>query len=203
MRLRRQTAKLHELVASFSGRERRLSCEIRGEERERLLELLDEGLASHRFLALSPRPGCELFLNTAHLRRLNILDPLPGLQVEVDTPPEPDDAGAVAEPGSSDATVHLRVWLRGDEQPIDHTDIAAEDWAAICHALDNGARFIAFTDEDLEEVLYGTDHLDAIEMLDPAQLTEEQLDILLNGEPAPDLPAPATPPSPKPDDVPF
>ncbi len=190
MRLRRQTAKLHELVASFSGRERPLSCEIRGEERERLLELLDEGLASHRFLALSPHPGYELFLN----RRLNILDPLLGLQVEVETPPEPANASA---------TVYRRVWLRGDEPPIDHTDIAAEDWAAICHALDNGARFIAFTDEDLEEVLYGTDHLDAIEMLDPAQLTEEQLDILLNGEPAPDLPAPATPPSPKPDDVPF
>ena len=197
MRLRRQTVKLHELIASFSGRERRLSCEIRGEERERLLELLDEGLASHRFLALSPRPGCELFLNTAHLRRLNILDPLPGLQVEVDTPPEPDDAGAVAEPGSSDATVYLRVWLRGDEQPIDHADIAAEDWAAICHALDNGARFIAFTDEDLEDVFYGTEHLDAIEMFDPAQLTEEQFDRLLHDTPE-ELPPPPSPPPPSP-----
>ena len=197
MRLRRQTAKLHELIASFSSRDERLSCEIRDGERLRLLELFETGLTAHRFIALSPRPGCELFLNTAHLRRLNILDPLPGLQVEVDTPPEPDDAGAVAEPGSSDATVHLRVWLRGDEQPIDHTDIAAEDWAAICHALDNGARFIAFTDEDLEDVFYGTEHLDAIEMFDPAQLTEEQFDRLLHDTPE-ELPPPPSPPPPSP-----
>ncbi len=202
MRLRRQTAKLHELVAAFSGRDKRLSCEIRDGERQRLLGLFETGLAAHRFLALSPRPGYELFLNTAHLRRLNILDPLPGLRVEVDTPPEPDDAGTVAEPGSSDATVHLRIWLRGDEQPIDHADIAAEDWAAICHALDNGARFIAFTDEDLEDVVYGTEHLDAIEMLDPAQLTEEQFDRLLHDTPE-ELPPPAEPTPPKPDDVPF
>ena len=203
MRLRRQSTELHELVASFTARERRLSCEIRGEERVRLLDIFADGSRAHRFLALSPRPGHELFLNTAHLRRLNILDPLPGLQVEVETPPQPDDAGAAGDPAPADATVYLRVWLRGDAEPILHTDIAATDWLSLCRALENGNRFIAFTDEDLEDVLYGTDHLDAIEMIDPEQFTAEQLDILLNGEPAPDLPPPAEPPPPKPDDVPF
>ena len=41
MRLRRQTAKLHELIASFSSRDERLSCEIRDGERVRLLELFE------------------------------------------------------------------------------------------------------------------------------------------------------------------
>lgn len=202
MRLRRETTELHELVASFSGRDRRLSCEIRGGERERLLELFETGLGSHRFLAISPRPGYEIFLNTAHLRRLNILDPLPGLQVEVETTPEPDDADAAADPAPDDSTVYLRVWLRGDEEPGFHTDIAEADWQEICRAIENGSRFIVFSDEDLEDVIYNTDHLDAIEMIDPVQFTEEQLDRLMDNTPE-DLPPPAAPETPQPDDVPF
>ena len=63
-------------------------------------------------------------------------------------------------------------------------------------------RFIVFSDEDREDVVYGTDHLDALEMLDPEQLTAELFDRLLDDTPD-EFPPPSEPPPPKPDDVPF
>jgi hypothetical protein len=196
------TSRSFDLVATFSARELRLSCPIDESDRARLLDQLDCMSFKHRFHGLELRSGLECFLNTAHLVRVNLLEELPGIEVlTVPKPPPQRREAIVAERAKSDVRVYLRVWVRGVPAPILHSDIELDAWGCISCALDEGARFIAFADEDAEDLIYGTDHIDAVEMIDPYYFDDDQLaEFLERYDPQPefDLPQP-----PADSDVPF
>jgi hypothetical protein len=56
--------------------------------------------------------------------------------------------------------------------------IGSDSWVRWT-CLDGDEKFICFRDEDGEDVLYGTDHIDAVEMFDPFYLDEAQVEKIL------------------------
>jgi hypothetical protein len=112
--------------------------------------------------------------------RLNVLDYLGGIQFEAEPErTEKEWEKRIEEREAADETVIVRLWLRGEEEPIVHHDIEHGEWGLAQACIDGNEKFIRFRDEDGEDVLYGTDHIDAIEMLDPFYLTEEQVEKIL------------------------
>jgi hypothetical protein len=69
--------------------------------------------------------------------------------------------------------------LRGEDESIVHHEIEHAEWCLARTCLVENEKFIHFRDEDDEDVIYGTEHIDAIEMLDPFYLKEEQIEMLL------------------------
>lgn len=196
MKLRKRATTVYELVAHFLGREATVRCQVEEAERQRLLDTLASASWQHPFYDVDLPPGQACLLNTTRLRRLNVLDPLAGLPVEAATDQDPDELLAQAEErAASDVCVYLRLWLRGQEQPVLHSGIDHATWQAIHSGILAGARFIAFADEDVEDVLYGTDFLDAVQMFDPFHLDASQLAELLGTEVQdPDIDNPSPPP---------
>jgi hypothetical protein len=168
---------LHELVATFSGRERQLVVHVEEKERVRLLNASLDDEWEHGFYGVDLRTGLGCLINTVHLTRFNLLDYLPGVQFEAE--PDLTDkqwAKQFEAREASDDPVVLRVWLRGEKEPIVHHDIEYAAWSLAQTCLHEDGKFIHFIDEDGEDVIYSSDHLDAIEMADPFYLNEEQIE---------------------------
>lgn len=172
---------LYELYVCFSGRDLRLVHLIEEKDRDRLLNYFQENFEKHCFFGLGGHEGYSCIVNTAHVTRINVLDYLAGVvqfgaQAQLT---EKESSKRLEEREASDETIIIRIWLRGKREPIIHSDVEYESWFGICLALDGRPGFIEFLDEDRESVLYGMDHLDAIEMIDPFYLKEDQVEALL------------------------
>jgi len=173
--------RLYELVATFVGRETQIVCHIDEEERHRLLSYFDDLEAKHRFYGVDLPDGLECYLNTAHIERFNLLDYLAGVPFEAH--PKLTDKQVerqIAKREASQIGVILRVWTAGETEPFVCHDVSHEEWIGVRLTLEEGGRFLRFTDEDGEEVLFGTDHLDSVEMIDPFFLEEKQVEALLS-----------------------
>jgi hypothetical protein len=166
--------RLYELAFSFNGRAQQFFYHVEEKDRQRLLHVFGD-CEEHLFHELGGHEGIERLVNSAHIR-LNILDYLGGIEFEAE--PKLTDRQwqkKIEEREDSDESVILRIWLKGEEKPIVHYDIQHAAWSLTQTCLVGGEKFIQFRDEDGEEVLYGTDHIDAIEMIDPFYLNEEQV----------------------------
>jgi hypothetical protein len=173
--------RLYELVATFVGRETQIVCHIDEEERQRLLSCFDDEETKHRFYGVNLPDGLECYLNTARIERVNLLDYLAGVPFEARpklTAKQADRQIAIRE--ASDIGVILRLWTAGETEPFVCHDVHHEEWIGVRFTLEEGGRFLRFSDEDDEEVLFGTDHLDAVEMIDPFFLDEKQVEALLS-----------------------
>lgn len=181
---------LYELVVTFIGRETQLVCHIDEEERQRLLAFSDDIEAKHRFYGVDLPDGLECYINTARALRLNLLEYLHPIQFEARRKlTEKQYERQAAKRESSEIGVILRLWIAGEKEPFVCHDVHHEEWVGVRLTLEEGGRFLRFTDEDGEEVLFGTDHLDCVEMIDPFFLEEKQVDALLSryaDEPAED-----------------
>ncbi len=174
-----QPTRLYEPVITFTGRERRLVYHVEEKDRDRLMRAFDDQ-KEHRFYELGGAEGLDCLVNTTHIRRLNVLDYLGGLEFESE--PELTSkqwAKKFEEREASDEPVIVRLWLRGEREPEVHPEIEHAEWMLAHTCLMEGEKFISFRDEDGEDVVYGTDQIDAVEMIDPFYLDEEQVEKLL------------------------
>ncbi len=170
---------VYELVATFSGRERQLVQHVEEKDRRRLLEHLPER-EGHGFIELGGLRGHEYIVHTKHLIRLNVLGYLPAVEFEAEVDMEDEEAfRQLEEREASDMAVILRFWVRGQTEPEIHWGVEYAAWCEIRHDLIEDSKFIEFEDEDAEHVLYGVDHLDAVEAIDPFYLKEDQVETLL------------------------
>ena len=173
--------RLYELVATFVGRKTQVVCHIDEGERQRLLSYSEDLETKHRFYGVNLPDGLECYLNTARIERLNLLDYLAGVPFEAQpklTTKQADRQAAKRE--ASDLGVILRLWTAGETEPFVCHDVHHEEWIGVRLTLEEGGRFLHFNDEDDEEILFGTDHLDAVEMIDPFFLDEDQVEALLS-----------------------
>ena len=173
--------RLYELVVTFANREQQLFYHVEEKDRQRLLNALTDDHTQHGFYELGGHEGLECLVNTAPIHQLNVLDYVGGIELEA----EPELTGKqeqkkFEEREASDEPVIVRLWMRGEDEPIVHHEIEHAAWCLARTCLIETEKFIRFRDEDDEDVLYGTDHIDAIEMMDPFYLKEEQIEILLS-----------------------
>jgi len=196
--------RVYELVVTFTARDQRLFWHVEEKDRVRLLKVFDDR-TEHRLYELGGSEGLECLVNTAHIRRINVLDYVGGIEFEAETElTEKESLKKLQERETSDEPVIVRLWLRGEKEPVVHQEIEYAEWCLARTCLIEREKFIQLDDEDGEEVLYGTDHINAIEMIDPFYLEENQVEKLLGrydqAEGADDTaptesPAPAAPPS--------
>lgn len=180
MKERADPTRIYQLVVTFTGRKRKLSSDIESTDERRLLRALADGCKQHAFFEVGGFQGRHCLFNTAHVIRLNLLDPLPGFHVEAapvltgDEAEEEDDVRAI-----SDEPAIVRLWLRDTDEPLICREIDYDQWKSLKIGLIEGQKFISFTDEDAENVIYGTDHIDAIEMIDPFYLDDDAVEKIL------------------------
>lgn len=185
---------LYELLVTFSEREQQLVQHVEEKDRARLLRALGDSDEEHGFYELGGHRGHECVINTAHLARLNVLGYLPGVQFEAEPEEEQEESFRRLEERDNDETqVILRLWIRGETRPHLQHGVEYGAWVGIRHNLIENYKFIEFEDEDGEDVLYGVDHLDAVEAIDPFYLNEEQMKTLLDRyDPEKDEPTPSS-----------
>jgi hypothetical protein len=171
---------IYELVLKFGERRQRIVYHVEEKDRQRLPNALDSR-EKHGFHELGGHEGLECLVNTAQISQLNVLEYLGGVQFEAEPEfTEKQWAEKSEEREASDEPVVIRLWLRGEDEPIVHDEIEYGAWCLARTCLIENDRFIEFRDEDGENVLYGTDHIDAIEMIDPFYLTEEQIETFMS-----------------------
>lgn len=195
MKERADPTRIYQLVVTFTGRKRKLSCDIESADERRLLRALADGCKQHHFFEVGGAEGRHCLFNTAHVTHLNLVDPLPGFHVEAapvltdDAAEEEDDVRAI-----SDEPAIIRLWLRDTDEPMLCREIDYDQWKFLKIGLIEGEKFISFTDEDAENVIYGTDHIDAIEMIDPFYLDDDMVEKLLAAPDDSSPPAASDPP---------
>lgn len=172
---------IYEMRVTFAGRATPLVCQIEEAEHSRLLAFADDTASPDGFYGVNLPPGHAILLNTRHVNRINLLDPLPGIRLAKATDlPAKDREKRLEKRERDDTPVILRLWLRGEEHPVVHHDIDYAEAQSIDLCLEeNPDRFIHFEDEDGELVLYSVSHLDGVEIIDPYFLTEKQVETLL------------------------
>lgn len=165
------------------------------------VQTLADGCKQHAFYEIDGSEGRHCFFNTAHVTRLNLLEHLAGLHVEAkpelsgDEAEEEDDVRAI-----SDEPVIVRLWLRDTEVPVVHHEVDYEKWKYLKVGVSEGEKFIHFTDEDAEDVIYAIEQIDAIEMFDPFYLDDDMVERILeyaeneSPEALPERPLPGLPP---------
>ncbi len=200
MSQRTEPTRPFELIVTFAGRSRPLSCNIHSAEEHRLLEITADGFKQHLFYAVGAPEGHHCLFNTRHVIRLNLLDSLAGLHIDA----KPELTGDEAEEEDDVREIYyepviVRIWFRGTEEPIVHHEVEHDQWKFSKRGLIEGEKFIRFTDADGEAVIYGTDYIDAIEMFDPFYLDDDQVEKILteaDDQIVPEPPSSSAPPDP-------
>lgn len=175
-----QKTTLHEIVVSFTGFEKRLIRSAEREEAERIAAVMESDDDKPRdFYGMDLPDGLECYINLKHISRINILDSLPGIEIE--KAPRLESASENRE--DSDDPVTLRFWLADNASQETHGEVDYQEWSSIRFALEEETQhFIGFTDEDGERVIFPLSGVAAIEVFDSHYLNEEQLGRFLSSE---------------------
>jgi len=105
--------RVYELVVTFTARDQRLFWHVEEKDRVRLLKVFDDR-TEHRLYELGGSEGLECLVNTAHIRRINVLDYVGGIEFEAETElTEKESLKKLQERETSDEPVIVRLWLRG------------------------------------------------------------------------------------------
>ena len=146
---------IYEMRVTFTNRATPLACQIEENEHQRLLSFAQQTDRTHKFYGINLPRGHSCLLNTRHITRINLLEPLPGIRFikEPETSQTAGEADIVARE-KSDTPVILRLWLRGEEHPVIHHEISYAEAFSIDFSLEEDpTRLLAFEDEDGEYVL--------------------------------------------------
>lgn len=165
----KELTQIYEFYATLEGFQERLVTHIEQEERDRLVDLLEEREASDVvFASVSEARGLETYFNLDRTLYINLLDYLPGVPAEKEKKLSEAQAENIWEERmESDKTVSLWVWTLAKEEPEFHYSVAYHEWDSIQMTLDNNnQRCIGFTDGDGERVVVPLKNLVAVEMCD-------------------------------------
>jgi hypothetical protein len=160
---------VYEFYATLEGFEEALVSHIEQEERDRLVDLLEEREASDvAFASVSEARGLETYFNLDRVLYINLLDYIGGVAFEKEKKlSEAETESIWEERMESDKTVSLWVWTLAKKEPELHYGVAYHEWDAIQMALgNNNQRCIGFTDGDGERVVIPLKNLVAVEMCD-------------------------------------
>jgi hypothetical protein len=191
---------LHEIVVSFAGFEKRLIRSAYGEEAQRIESVLENDEPQpNNFYGMDLRDGLECYINLSRVAKINVLDSLPG--VEIDKAADKTDVELqedIEARNESNESVIIRFWFV-DGTIEEFGDIDYQDWCSIRFALEEEIqRFVGFTDEDGERVIVPVSNIAAVEVFDSYYLSDEELSAAMNDPesaadgrlPRPDQPVP-------------
>jgi len=165
----KELTQIYEFYATLEGFDKALFSHIEQEERDRLVDLLEEREATDvLFTSVSGPRGLETYFNLDRTLYINLLDYIGGVSFEKEKKLSKAETESIWENRmESEKTVSLWVWTLAKKEPEFHYSVAYHEWDAIQMTLENNnQRCIGFTDEDGERVVIPLKNLVAIEMCD-------------------------------------
>jgi hypothetical protein len=170
---------LHEVSISLAKFEKRLTCHIDADERDRFVAALEDAREEPlSFYGFQLVDGLDCYVNLSHVTKINVLDYIAGLPFK--KPPEKTEAEwehHFREREESEDSVILRIWTAPDQEIEVFHEVDYGEWMLISHAFDEtGQQFIGFTDEDEERVMFSIAHIAAIEVFDTHYLSEADIE---------------------------